>query len=255
VKKQKRRTPTKIIKFPDLRKPHLSFRERVTQNIWLKILVRFILLLVVIYLIVIMVGCGEEVSGCGKDEFPAKFYVHSDFPQERIQYIKEAMEEWNRALGVEVFKYDGRSDTPYDTDDYINTIHWLGDELDEKAAGDACWWKGCGAKIRCDIRVKKYEFGVPLTNEDGSRTYYVDKGNDYLRALMMHELGHCMNLQHTENKFDIMYGKGIYNPSGEYELSIFDIERAKSELGLGETIYYEDGKPNRTPNAIKMILE
>lgn len=246
MKKQRRKTPTKVIKFPDLKKPRLSLRQRFLENFWLQILVRLILLMATLYLIVSLIGCGEDLSNCGKESFPATFYVHSDFPEERIQYIEEAMELWNQALGKEVFKYGGRSDDPYDTDDYINTIQWLGDELSDEAAGDAVWWIGCGAKIRCDVRVKKYGFGVPKTNEDGSRTYYADMGNDYLRALIMHELGHCMNLRHTENKFDIMYGDGIYNPSGEYELSIFDIERAKKELGLSEEIYYENGQPNRT---------
>jgi len=145
---------------------------------------------------------------------PMVFRPHKSVPKVAFRAIKAAMADWNEALGEEVFIFKAsRTDKYIDPSDFTNVITW-----DVQAAVDSSTWSGYfEAGLSCDIRLNKDKiFNDPI--------FYFDNA----KSILLHELGHCLGLDHSKDENDIMFkivppGKGL---SGS------DVAKARKQIGI-----------------------
>lgn len=215
----------KILRFPDSRKP----REPFYKSMRFKIAIKLVLLWFVVAMIVMLLtNCGTIHA---QPTLPMRFKVDVNFPEDRILYVTEAFEIWNRSLDVLVFTYEGRSSDEYNSYDNHNVIFWWAGTLNSDiAVADATWdlsSEYLPEHPKCDVRVRRTLFEPVVIGPSGG-VIRPELSNKVLLETLLHELGHCLNIGHTDNSLDLMY-KSL---TGTMAPSPWDIERAKDELML-----------------------
>ena len=147
------------------------------------------------------------------------FYVDRAFPEEWFPYIKEGIEDWNRAFEA-VGIHSPIAVLP-ETDDVdrnsplVNMVRFV-DSSEANAKGqcfvdprsgevlqaDILWWKGA-LKLLCDWRYLQTGAADPAARQ---LEYPLEMIGPMIRHAMSHEMGHVLGLSHN------MGGSWAYTP-------------------------------------------
>lgn len=189
-------------------------------------------------------------SGWAK-RLPIRFKTSVDVSEPVVKELREAMTVWEKAVGMQLFTYDGVENVKGDS------FKELYDPLKDSVNGhyfDFNWSKNTGksytvlattiweneardvsAIAKADIRYNNeyYKFGDSLSEFSDAKRIIVD-----MQSLALHELGHLLGLKHVDVSVDRY---SVMNPSlfiGEglitRNLSHGDIQRIRQVYKGGD---------------------
>lgn len=155
---------------------------------------------------------------------PVTFSVHTSFPAQHYPALEAAVKEWNRAIGREVLRLSGwTNSTSGPRQDQLNVIYllptWESNRANEQAR-TTLYWAG-DAIQEADIRIN----GQGFQFFSGSRP---EAGKVDMESLMLHELGHALGLGHTETPQSVMVRSLAYG-SLRRDLSDADVSSVQCE--------------------------
>lgn len=123
-------------------------------------------------------------------KLPVQMILHESFPKEHIQTLKNAMDVWNKSSGKKLLVLkDGVTKNKQDRDG-LNVIYW-----------ETNWDK----EENYEGLTINYFLMTPITESDviiNSR--YVTKEHIDFETLLIHELGHVLGLDHSEDNDSVM---------------------------------------------------
>lgn len=172
---------------------------------------------------VLLIGCHQsstvepeppfDVSWCSKTymenretqqlDFPINVYINSHMSDENIEAAILAAAAWNATMGAPVF-------TPIVTDRPVDrsvcgSVFVSTSDLPKDYVGYA-WWDSCSAQVK----------------------FEPDQDREDAINVMIHELGHSLNLNHEEDELSIMHDTLGTNQE------ISDLSECLVELALRE---------------------
>ena len=138
------------------------------------------------------------------------FYVDRAFPEEWFPYIKEGLEDWNKAfhkIGYgDVIQVHPAGDSLDTTSPLTNMVRYMdideanakGDVLIDPRSGeilqaDILWWRNV-LQLLCDWRYVQTGHADP---EARRREYPIEMLGPMIRYAMCHEMGHALGLGHN----------------------------------------------------------
>ena len=141
-----------------------------------------------------------------KPQLPIKFFINSDFPADKTKAVFEAADRWNTALPNAVIEITGITTKEYDLNDGYNMLFWSEKPHSESdlAAGTAMTAIDNNGNVLCDIEIRATNYGVCAKDSEGNYRCS-DYGYNHLVYVLMHEIGHCLQLGHVDNALDLMY--------------------------------------------------
>jgi hypothetical protein len=192
---------------------------------------------ILLLMLLALAGCG---SAYGDVKLPSKFYVDAAWPDDKLYIVQVAFDVWNAGLGVDVFEFAGRTDKSYNVRDDSNVLYWGLNPENPDALGDAAalWDKDTRkvpGKIFCDVRIKSALFsnsGTIVIPADETVVVTPNLSVTVLAHVLVHELGHCLTLPHSENMQSIMYKYADTSARDYPRLNEEDIIHALQQLGM-----------------------
>jgi hypothetical protein len=140
----------------------------------------------------------QRVSWGGRA--PVVLYIHSSVPSAYFDSIREAAVVWNRAIGREVIRIGGWTDTnDAPKQDGVNVIYYLRSWENERAIEQArttVYWAG-DRIYEADVRINGRDFNFFA----GTDPVYSQVD---LLSLMVHEFGHVLGLAHSHTPQSVM---------------------------------------------------
>lgn len=133
---------------------------------------------------------------CGEihwSQFPVPVFISTELNSDLSGLVVESINWWNNAMGINVFSYGGQlpiGATRDDLDD-IFTVNVFVDNEDEEH-GKANWY----AVASCDL------VRVDITLPGAARAAVQ-------RAVVRHELGHALGLDHDDFEWSVMFPRVI----------------------------------------------
>jgi hypothetical protein len=148
---------------------------------------------------------GERVSW--KKTSPIELYVHESFPPNMYPALKNAIHDWEIALGRPVFHIAawGIQNPSTPAQDGMNVVYWMStweaDKSSEQARTSVYWISDriTEADIRINAKDNHFYLETPVTYNDV-----------HLESLLVHELGHVLGLKHRDDSGSVM---ATYLPS------------------------------------------
>lgn len=151
------------------------------------------------------------LTGCNK---PKGFYIHNSTPEHVQAEILRAAEVWNKALGYEVFIYQGLTHKEYSNQIFGNGSNVVYYDYDFNFKNGT--YTGVTLHKINTLNDKVYNWDIVLN---------ASKHESKLYGTILHELGHALGLSHSDNISDIMHAEYQADKS---VLTTNDIERAKA---------------------------
>ncbi len=161
---------------------------------------------------------GEQPVGFSPCE-PIHYVVNADnAPSDWEEQVERAIEEVGGRTGL-MFEYDGASDDR-NFDERLKAgarpepvlIGWADEDEVGDLADDVA---GIGGPTMVSLgRIKAYVTGsVILDTDTTDRLASTRRGDELQVALLLHELGHLVGLDHVDDEGELMYPEGITRPS------------------------------------------
>jgi hypothetical protein len=149
---------------------------------------------------------------------PITLNISSSFPEHLKLAIYRSASTWEKAVGRKMFNILDNSDIALNRNG-VSSIHYLTTYEDDRASEQgraSIYWGGDEIK-ESDIRVNGKNFSYYLDDQDK----YHNKVN--MEALMLHELGHLLGLNHNDDVDSVMQST-LANETDRISLSEFDTE-------------------------------
>ena len=161
---------------------------------------------------------GEEPVGFSPCE-PIHYVVNADnAPSDWEEQVESAIREVGDRTGL-MFEYDGATDDR-NFDDRLKSntrpepvlIGWADEDEVGDLADDVA---GIGGPTMVSLgRLTAYVTGsVVLDSDTTDRLAQTRRGGELQVALLLHELGHLVGLDHVDDKGELMYPEGITRPT------------------------------------------
>jgi hypothetical protein len=149
-----------------------------------------------------------SITGCSTHDGPAVWketviplYLNREANSKSEECLVECIDEWNRVLDGRIsFSYAGRNRAGLRRDSK-NTVSFLVTwprRVKDSYIGYAYNWKRSGVIRESDIILNQYLYKFTVQPEK------VDNGYFYLKAILLHEMGHVLGLDHTDDPASIM---------------------------------------------------
>lgn len=187
-----------------------------------------------------------------KNSLPIKYTISIEMTDTQHQYLKNAMQSWEKAVGKKLFEFEGTD--PHKGIDFSDLYEPLKMGLNGHFF-DMTWAKSTGkpnsvlattvwendsnmpqAILHSSIRYNQehYIFGDATKDQSQDKKTIVD-----MQSLCTHELGHFLGLSHVPSTSD---SSSIMNPTlkiGEGNINRFissgDVDRVRSIYGVGDS--------------------
>lgn len=148
----------------------------------------------------------------GWTDLPIPIFISATVPEGFKAESLRAMDMWNEAAGVQLFDYQGITETASATDDGMNAIYWDRRPSPEGYFGETHkLWVNGDVLVEADVVF----YGDPadfeaLSCEDGGDACTVTAGKKDITTTALHELGHVLGFVHTAE------GDRLMNPDFTY---------------------------------------
>lgn len=154
-----------------------------------------------------------------KANLPVRMFISPEVPVELRQAVRVAASKWNLEIGKEAILVFESDDTPVDAiKDGINVISWeetWNPNKPTEQARTTITWRG--------DTINEADILVNAKNHKFSAFGEINPNKIDFTALMVHELGHVLGLQHVTGEPSVM------NPTLALNTARVDIEEVDSE--------------------------
>lgn len=161
------------------------------------------------------------IPNCGtasKTEIPQTVYVHESVPDHYIESLQDAAAQWNAVLELDLFRFHPiKVSEDFAPWDQKTVIYWTTEDIGYDAVASFNFESDehIGKNIQCDIRVNALRFALITPMSKLALAY-----------LVMHELGHCIGLDHENEPFMLMH------PIAGSIVSLNEIKTIYRKLGI-----------------------
>jgi hypothetical protein len=123
-------------------------------------------------------------------KLPVQLTLHESFPKEQIDTLKDAMGVWNKASGKKLFILKDDVTKNEQGRDGLNVIYWI-----------TKWDK----EEQYEGLTLNYFLMTPITESDVMiNAKYITTDHVDFKTLLIHELGHVLGLDHSEDNDSVM---------------------------------------------------
>jgi len=134
---------------------------------------------------------GEPIQW-SQNSFPIDVVIDSDMRSETRDIMIEAIEAWNRIVGLKVFTHQSGSQTSEEGTIWVTQEPLLPNECDRQLFGLAS-------------RFYSYILGIRSSIHHSTIRMHTDVPSRRILSTAIHELGHALGLQHDREISSIMY--------------------------------------------------